>query len=126
MSLEIIFIVIAVVFLVLAAFAIPFLIQIRKTARNLALTLETLNQNLPVIMKNLEEITANINRATFTVNRQIDDLALTVGRVRQALGMDGDGDSMRTGGGPLFRAVRVMTAAVKGACVFFEVFRSRR
>jgi hypothetical protein len=126
MSLEIIFVVIAIVFLVLAALAVPFLFQIWQTARSMAVTLESLNQSLPAIMKNLEEITVNVNKATYTVNRQVEDLARTVGTVKHVLGIGRDADWRRTGAGPFFSALRTMTAAAKGACVFFEVFRSRR
>ena len=120
MSLEIIFTVIAVAFLVLVALAVPFLVQARKTARDIAVTLETLNQSLPGILKNLEEITENVNNAAYTINRQVGDLALAAGRVRQAL------DCLRPETGRLFSVLRTATAAVKGAGVFFEVFRSRR
>lgn len=126
MSLEIIFLVIAIVFLVIVALAVPFLFQIWQTARSMAITLEALNQNLPAIMKNLEEITTNINKATSTVNREVESLALAAGNVRRALGIGRDGDWRETEAGPLFRIWRIATAAVKGACVFFEVFRSRR
>ena len=120
MSLEISFTVIAVAFLVLVALAVPFLVQARRTARNMAVTLETLNQGLPGILKNLEEITANVNKAAYMVNRQVDDLALAIGRVRQVL------DCLRPETGRVFSTLRTITAAVKGAGVFFEAFRSRR
>jgi hypothetical protein len=123
---EIMFIVIAVVFLVLAALTVPFLFQIWRTARNMAISLETLNQSLPGIMKNMEEITANVNKAAGTMNREVEDLARAIGHVRMMLGIGREGSCLRPEAEPLFRALRMVTAAVKGACVFFDVFRSRR
>lgn len=119
MSLEVIFTVIAVAFLILVALAVPFLVQARRTARNMAVTLETLNQRLPGILKNVEEITANVNEATEAVNQQVGDLVLAIGRARQALGC------LRPGTGGVFSTLRTISAAVKGAGVFFEVFRRR-
>lgn len=126
MSPEIIFIVMAVVFLVLVALAVPFLFQIWRTARNMAVTLETLNRSLPGIMKNMEEITANVNKAAGAMNREVEDLARGIGHVRMMLGIGRERSCLRTEAEPLVRALRVATAVVKGACVFFDVFRSRR
>jgi hypothetical protein len=51
-----ILILLSVVFLLIAGLCVPFLIQILRTAREMALTLRLFNQRLPLIMKNLEEI----------------------------------------------------------------------
>jgi uncharacterized protein YoxC len=87
-KMEIILIILSVVFLMLfAGFLIPVLIQIRRTAKDMAETLQHLNQGLPVIMKNLEEITTNINRTSTTVHRQVAELSLTLRRIQGTVGV---------------------------------------
>src|SRR4030043_7803 len=77
-----ILIILSVAFLLFAGLSIPFLLQIWRTARSMAETLELLNRSLPEIMKNLAEITTNINRATTAVNREIETLSLSVKKVQ--------------------------------------------
>jgi uncharacterized protein YoxC len=87
-KMEIILIILSVVFLMLfAGFLIPVLIQIRRTAKDMAETLQHLNQGLPMIMKNLEEITTNINRTSTTVHRQVAELSLTLRRIQGTVGV---------------------------------------
>ncbi len=69
-------VVVSIVFLLIAAFSIPFLLQIWRTTKSITETLHMLNQSLPGILRNLEEITANINKATHAVNEQIDGLSV--------------------------------------------------
>jgi uncharacterized protein YoxC len=80
---------------VLVVFTIPVLMEMRRTVRNLDVTITTLNQNLPQILKNVDYITENVRqsvhavRATMeeTINRSlpsilenVDRLTLTVGK----------------------------------------------
>lgn len=68
MVLEISMVILSIVVLLVAAFSIPFLLQIWRTTKSITETLHMLNQSLPGILRNLEEITTTINRATHTVN----------------------------------------------------------
>ncbi|MBU2054479.1 MAG: DUF948 domain-containing protein [Proteobacteria bacterium] len=77
-----ILIILSVAFLLFAGFSIPFLLQIWRTAKGMAETLDLLNRGLPAIMKNMEEITTNINRATTAVNREIEVLSHSVRKVQ--------------------------------------------
>jgi uncharacterized protein YoxC len=74
-----------VVFLLAVGFAIPCIVQIRRTARDMTLTLRTINENLPVIMKHLEEITARVNRTTVTVQGQFADLSQMIKKLNGVL-----------------------------------------
>jgi uncharacterized protein YoxC len=80
---------------ILVAFTIPVLLQLRRTVKNVDVTVTTLNQNLPQILKNVDSITENVRlsvhtvRATVeeTINRSlpsilenVDRLTLTVGK----------------------------------------------
>jgi len=82
-----ILILLSVAFLLFAGLCVPFLIQILRTAREMAMTLQLLNQRLPLIMKNLEEITTNINRTSITVHRHVAEISLTLNRIQGIIGL---------------------------------------
>jgi uncharacterized protein YoxC len=128
LNLENILIVLSVVFLLFALFSIPFLIQIWRTAKGMAETLEILNRDLPVIMTNLEQITTNINRTTTTVHREVAELSLTLRRVQGIVGiLLGVGDILRHRMSfPFARTVMTSLAAVKGVRSFVGVLTDER
>jgi uncharacterized protein YoxC len=122
-NMEIILIILSVIFLLFALFSIPFLIQIWRTAKGMAETLEILNRDLPVIMQNLEEITTNINRTTTTVHREVAELSLTLRRVQGIVGVFlGVGEVLRRRMSfPFARTVMTSLAVVKGVRTFVGV-----
>jgi uncharacterized protein YoxC len=128
MYLEIGMVVLSLVFLLIAVFAIPALIQIRRTAKSIADTLESLNKSLPSILPGLDEITANINQATNTVNHQIRSLSLVVRRVQVALEflLDVEQIVKASLGHPFIHGMTTATAALKGFRSFLDVLRSSR
>ena len=79
---------------VLVAFIIPVLLQLRRTIQNLDVTVTTLNQNLPQILKNLDSITENIRQSVSTVrvtveetiNRSLPSVLENVDRLTSTLG----------------------------------------
>jgi uncharacterized protein YoxC len=79
--LEIFLIISGIAIILLLIFCIPILIQIWRTTRAVAVTLESLNRDLPLILKNLEEITTNINNSTTAVDREIQHFSATCGRM---------------------------------------------
>jgi uncharacterized protein YoxC len=121
-------VVVSIVFLLIAAFSIPFLLQIWRTTKGVTETLQMLNESLPGILRNLEEITANINKATHTVNEQIDGLSVVAKRIQGVLGVVTDIENLlRAGIGlPLFKTLRNTIAIVTGVKVFLKVLRSSR
>jgi uncharacterized protein YoxC len=127
MFLEIGLFILGIALLLIALFAIPSLVQIRRTAETIAITLQTLNQNLPGILKNIEEMTANINQATFTANRQIEALAFTVGRLRDLLNFVADVGQVvqAVAGRPLLAKLHTALATLKGVRAFVSVFTAQ-
>jgi uncharacterized protein YoxC len=79
---------------VLVAFTIPVLLQLRRTIQNLDTTVTTLNQNLPQILKNLDSITENVRQSVYTVratveetiNRSLPSVLENVDRLASTLG----------------------------------------
>ena len=126
--LNIILIILSVSFLLFAGFSIPFLLQIWRTAKSMAVTLQLLNQHLPGIMENLEGITTNVNRTTKTVNRQVEELSMTLGRIQGAMAfLIGVEEVLRSRlRFPLARTVRTSAALFKAARVFAAILMDNR
>ena len=121
-------VILSVVFLLIAGFSVPFLLQIWRTAKSMTTTLHMLNESLPGILKNLEEITTNINKATLTVNEQIEGLSLVARRIQGLLGIVSDIENILHVGArlPILRSVRNAFAVLTGVRVFMKVFLSSR
>ncbi len=128
MFLEISVVILSIVFLLIAALSVPFLLQIWRTAKSIAATLHMLNESLPGILKNLEEITSNINKATNTVNEQIEGMSLVAKRIHGMFGIAMDLENIvRAGVGiPVFKTLRNAIAVVTGVKVFLRVLLSSR
>lgn len=128
MLLEISVVILSIVFLLIVALSIPFLLQIWRTAKSITETLHMLDKNLPGILRNLEEITTNINKATHTVNEHMEGLSLVAKRVQGFLGIIMDIESLlRAGIGlPVLRTLRNAIAVVTGVKVFLKVLLSSR
>lgn len=123
-----ILIILSVALLLLAGLSIPLFLQLWRVAKNLSLTLQTLNQNLPVIMKNVEEITTNVNRTTATVHRQVEDLSLTLKKIQGTLNLCiGVEEILRRSLHLSFtKNLRTSMAVVKGIRVFLDHLISKR
>jgi hypothetical protein len=117
-----ILILLSVAFLLFAGLCVPFLIQILRTAREMALTLQLLNQRLPLIMKNLEEITTNVNRTSTTVHRQVTEISLALRRIQGIVGIFlGLEEALRRRMSfPFARTLRTSMAVGRGVRVFIN------
>jgi uncharacterized protein YoxC len=123
MFLEIMVAIMAVAVLLFALFSIPSLLQIRRTAEAIAVTLKALNESLPGILKNLEHITANINQTTLTVNRRVEGLSDSFLKLQKTLIYLADlGQIVQTGVRiPFLNTLMSLAAVVKGVRVFLSV-----
>jgi len=113
-------ILLSVAFLIFAGLCVPFLIQILRTAREMAFTLQLLNQRLPLIMKNLEEMTTNLNQTSITVHRQVEEISMTVRRIQGIMGIFLGVEEIlrRRMSFPLARTLRTSMAVGRGVRVF--------
>ena len=80
MSLETALLILVIILIVLVIFYIQVLLQIWRVSKDLAITLQTMNQSLPAILKNMEEITTNVNGSTAVINQKIQNFANTSNR----------------------------------------------
>ena len=123
---EIILFVVSIALLVFLGYAVFSLVQIRRTAKDLAETIEGLNQRLPFILKNLEEITSNTLQATNAVKKQVDDLSTTVARINGTMNyyLEKEEIFRRQVGIPVADAFRTTSAVVKGIRAFLDSWKS--
>jgi uncharacterized protein YoxC len=125
MYLEIVLIILGIAFLLLVIFCIPILLQIWRTAKDITITLETLNKSLPLLLKNLEDITTNINNSTTVVNREIQSFSMTADRIHSVVSdIVDDMESITPLAikSPLFQKLKNAVAIVKGIRVFIDAF----
>ncbi len=120
MTIDNLLILLSVAFLIFAGLCVPFLIQILRTAREMAFTLQLLNQRLPLIMKNLEEMTTNLNQTSITVHRQVEEISMTVRRIQGIMGIFLGVEEIlrRRMSFPLARTLRTSMAVGRGVRVF--------
>lgn len=121
-------ILLGVVFLLFVGFAIPCVLEIRRTAKEMTMTLRTFNETLPVIMKNLDRITTEVSQATTAVHGQIDDLSLMIKKVKGAMFVLAGLDDIirRRVHLPIAPTVRTFFAVSKGVRVFLNHLLSER
>ena len=128
MYLEIVLIILGIAFLLLVIFCIPILVQIWRTAKDITITLETLNISLPLLLKNLEDITTNINNSTTAVNREIQSFSMTADRIHSVISDIADDVQSITPltiKSPLFQKLKNLVAIVKGIRVFVDAFMKK-
>ena len=91
-------------------------------AKNIAITLQTINRSLPLIMSNLEEITSDIASATHTVNARVEGLSSAIKKLQSVL--DVAANLVPAIKLPFFKTLTTLSAALKGARAFLSAFRS--
>ena len=128
MYLEIALVILVIILILLVIFCIPILLQIWRTSKNLAMTLQTLNQSLPTILKNMEEITTNINSSTAALNRRIQNFSNTADRAQLIISDIIDNIqcfapiAMKL---PILQTIKNVAAVIKGIRVFIEVLLNK-
>ena len=128
MYLEIALVILIIILILLVIFCIPILLQIWRTSKDLAMTLQTLNQSLPTILKNMEEITTNINSSTAALNRRIQNFSNAADRSQLIISDIIDNIqyfapiAMKL---PILQKIKNVVAVIKGIRVFIEVLLNK-
>ena len=128
MYLEIVLVILGIAFVLLVIFCIPILVQLSRTAKDITITLETLNKSLPLLLRNLEDITTNINNSTTIVNREIQSFSRTADRIHLVISDIVDDVQSITPlaiKSPLFQKLKNVVAIVKGIRVFADIFMKK-
>lgn len=117
----------SIALLLLAIFAVPTILQIRRTAKSAEITFKTVNQNLPGILTNLDEITTNLTATSQSIHQNIDGFKEVIHKfhlvaddvvqfervVREEIEE------------PILNTIGTFTGIVKGVNAFFEVWRKK-
>jgi uncharacterized protein YoxC len=113
--------------LLIVAFTVPLLWQIRKVVKGLALTQEMLQKSLPAILQNLEESLGTMKRTAHIVNEQVESAAVAMKRIQAIAGVFMELESVVRLGlrMPFFRFLRNAGAVARGVKVFLNVYTSR-
>jgi uncharacterized protein YoxC len=124
---EISLLIIAIAFMLLVMFAIPSLLQFRRTVKSIELTSKTLNQNLPGILTNIDDITTNLTNATQTVSEQTAGLREVVDKIQDMTDdvVNFERQIRAEIGTPIIETISTLTAIIKGTKAFIEVLRSK-
>jgi uncharacterized protein YoxC len=125
---EISLLIIAVSFLLLAIFAIPSLLQIRKSAKSLELTTKTLNQNLPGILTSVDELATNLAESTSSIHHHIDSVRGIIQKFENVADDVVDFErSLRVEiERPIMEIVSTVSAVVKASRVFVDALRLKK
>ena len=113
--------------LLIVAFTVPLLWQIRRVVQGLAVTQEMLQKILPAILQNLDEAVGTVKRTAYTVNDQVEVVAGAMKRIQDVVGVLMELESVARLGLrlPFFRVLRNAGAVARGVKVFLNVYTSR-
>lgn len=113
--------------LLIVAFTVPLLWQIRRVVQGLTVTQEMLQKSLPAILQNLDEAVGTVKRTAYTVNDQVEVVAGAMKRIQDVVGVLMEIESVVRLGLklPFFRVLRNAGAVARGVKVFLNVYTSR-
>ena len=118
----------ALAILILVAFTVPAIIQLKRSLKKVEEVTADLNGHLPNIMANLDNITTDLSKIMTAGREQVKVLETAVedvkGLVDDVVGMERK--IKRQLDSPLIRTIGTVAAAVKAAQVFMNVIGSRK
>ncbi|MCK6619501.1 MAG: DUF948 domain-containing protein [Calditrichaceae bacterium] len=118
----------SIALLILVAFLIPAILQVRRTIKKMEDLSEKLDRDLPDILVNVREISANLSAILQTGRYQAESLGEALDQVRGAMG-DIVGFQRRVKReieSPLLRTVDFISAASRAVQTFLVVFLSHK
>lgn len=114
----------SIAFLILVAFLVPTILQLRRTAKTIEDVSGALDKNLPDILANLREISINLSAILAAGRHQVEAVGETISQVKGAV--DDVLDFQRRMKGhiesPLLHAVSTISAVSKAVHAFLLVF----
>jgi hypothetical protein len=124
---EISILIFTVTFLLFVFFSILYLLQLRRTARNIEIVLHTLNQSLPEIMAKLNATAGYLSDAASIAKRHMEGLSTSVIKVQNIVDdiSDFERTLRREIETPLLQAVGSCQAVMKGIRVFWSSLLAR-
>jgi|GEM_PF-5662458 len=127
MILEISALIASCALVLLVIFLIPSVIQIRRTAKTLDETSQTLNSSLPVIISRIDGITSNISSTSGMLRYRAENLSNELDRVVDLVheGVDLGESIQNSVKYPFTESMITLAATLKGISTFFHVLRQQ-
>jgi len=124
---EVSLLIFSISFLILVAFLLPTVLQVRRTAQRVESVSENLNQYLPGILGNLDEISENVARMMSYGRSQMEVLGTAVDEVKHMVDdiVHLEKDIRKRIEDPLVETLTTLTAIVKALRSFLDAIKSR-
>lgn len=119
--------IVSIAFLILVAFLLPTIMQVRKTAQQVEIISADLHQNLPETLANLNEITGNLSQMVSYGKRRMEVLGEAVDDVRSMVDdiVHFERELKTRIENPIMETLSTLTALVKAIRSFAEALRGR-
>jgi len=124
---EVSLLIFSISFLILVAFLLPTVLQVRRTAQRVESVSENLNRYLPGILGNLDEISENVARMMSYSRSQMEVLGTAVDEVKHMVDdiVHLEKDIKKRIEDPLVETLTTLTAIVKALRSFLDAIKSR-
>ena len=124
---EISLLIIAIAVVLLIAFLIPALIQLRSSIQQLEKVTKKVDSRLPKILENVEQISTNVNDITQSGKDQVQTLGSSVNQIRSMVDdvVQIEQNIKSKVDHRLINSISTLSAGVKAAQVFFNVMKYR-
>lgn len=128
MILQISALIIAIAILALVGFAIPTIIQLRKSVKKIEDIGENLDKQLPDILQNVQQITSNLSGIMDTGRRQVETVGGTIDDLKTVVDdiVGVEKKIKYSVDTRLIRSLATITAGVKAAKAFKDVMNNGR
>ncbi|NOX37816.1 MAG: DUF948 domain-containing protein [Calditrichaeota bacterium] len=125
---EISLLIVSIGFVILVAFLVPTIVQLRRTAKRVEVISDSLNHHLPAILTNLDEITTNLTSILTSGRRQVMMLEEAAQEVK---GMVDDivqleKDIKRRIEDPFVETFTTLAAVARAIRAFLDVLKEKR
>jgi len=124
---ELALLIISIGCVILMAFLVPTVWQLRRTAKRVEIAAETLNHHLPTILTNVEEISSNLTTILISGKRQVSVLEEATDEIRGLVNdiVQFEREVRRRVENPLIETMTTVTAVARAVRAFMQVMRSQ-
>ncbi len=124
---EICIVVIAISFLFFTFFSILYLLQLRRTAKNIEIVLNTLNQSLPGVVAKIDSIAGALSDTARIVRNRTESLSLSIEKIQDMVidVTDFEKNIRSKIESPIIQTVGTYSAFLSGVRAFLSAFFSR-
>ncbi len=124
---EISLLIVSIGFVILVAFLVPTIVQLRRTARRVEVISDSLNHHLPAILTNLDEITTSLTSILTSGRRQVMMLEEAAQEVKGMVDdiVQFEKDIKRRIEDPFVETFTTLAAVARAIRAFLAVFKEK-